>query len=127
MANRRGSTRDARGAPNQATLFDLAKTQRLERATDLAIRRGYIESVIDRNLDASMVTLARTLARAIDEAASAGGDRWLLARLTGELRETLIRLRLDPVSRGGDRNEFAELLDAMRTPTVGNTEDTEPA
>src|SRR5262245_2207711 len=104
----------------QGALFDLARTQRLERATDVAIRRGYTEAVIDRNLDAGMVTLARTLARAIDEAASGGGDRWLLARLTGELRETLIRLRLDPVSRGTDRNEFADLVAAMGAPTLGD-------
>jgi len=105
----------------QDALFQLSRTRRLEIACDKAIRRAYVESVIDRNLDAGMVTMARTLARAIDEAASGGGDRWLLARLTGELRETLIRLRLDPVSRGGERDDFSELLAAMRQPTMGDT------
>jgi hypothetical protein len=119
--DRKRSLRGGAAGPLQSALFDLAKTHRLERSVDLAIRRGYVESIIDRNLDAGMVSVARTLARAIDEAASGGGDRWLLARLVGELRETLIRLRLDPVSRGSDKNEFGQLLAAMREPTVGDT------
>jgi hypothetical protein len=96
-----------------------ARKGRVEVAVDKAVRAAQKEHTLGE-LDAGLVALARTLARSVDGAA-AGGDRWVTARLAGELRETLARLRLDPTARGADRAELADFLASLGRPTVGDT------
>jgi len=122
MPNYQGQPRRRDASINMhRAVAESAKAGQLLRSTNVSIARGYVEAIIDRKLDAALVAAARTLARAIDEEAAPGGDRYLLAKLIAEFRDTVIRLRLDPVSRGGDKNDFAGLLDSLRTPEVGNT------
>lgn len=106
----------------QDPLFELTRSRRAERAIDAAIRAAYRDGLVDKDLDAGMTVLARVLARAIDQLVADGGDKWLLPRLTSELRETLTRLRLDPMMRAGGRDEFAEFLASLNTPEPGAAE-----
>lgn len=107
---------------DQDGLFKLAQSQRTERAVNTAVRRAQKTGSLDTELDAGMTALARVLARAIDQTSSTGGDRWLLPRLVGELRETLIRLRLDPTVRGADHNELADFLASLSKPESGQAD-----
>ncbi len=116
-----------RKAGGQDPLFDLARSRRTERAVDTAVRAAQKAGLLDVGLDAGMTVLARVLARAVDQLVTDGGDRWLLPRLVGELRETLTRLRLDPTVRGGDRDEFAEWLASLTAPEPGEAEVGDPA
>lgn len=98
----------------QAALFAAAAKKRAKLAVDKAIRRGQREGLVSAELDAGLCAVARTLAESLDECAAAGGDKWLLARLAGELRETLGRLRLDPTARvTGAPDELADLMAQM--------------
>ena len=67
------------------------------------------------DVDTAVITLARAQARACD-VAEAARDVWALARIGGELRETLMRMRLDPVSRGANRDQIAEFLRDLANP-----------
>jgi chemotaxis protein histidine kinase CheA len=90
-------------------------------------RKGRVESGLDKALgaarragsladvDAGVYTLARALARGCD-VAEAARDVWALARVSGELRETLMRMRLDPVSRGSGRDQALEFLRDLANP-----------
>lgn len=90
-------------------------------------RKGRVETALDKALtaarraggladvDAAVMTLARAQARACD-VAEAARDVWALARIGGELRETLMRMRLDPVSRGANRDQIVEFLKSLGTP-----------
>lgn len=103
--------------PGQGSLFGPAGKRRAKLGVDRAIRRAQHQGLLDAQLDGALCAVARTLAEALDEAAAAGGDRWLLARLTSELRETLARLRLDPCARVvNQRDELAELVAQMANP-----------
>lgn len=94
-------------------------------------RRGRVEAALERAItaarrdraltdaDAGAVALARAQARGVD-GAEAGRNPWALAALGRELRETLIRLRLDPVARGPGRESVAEFLAALAQPTPGD-------
>lgn len=100
-----------RKAPAQPSLFGPSGKRRCKAAVDKAIRRGQRDGILTAELDGGLCAVARTLAEALDEASAAGGDRWLLARLTSELRETLCRLRLDPSARvSNQRDELAEMM-----------------
>src|SRR5262245_9583846 len=90
---------------------------RVEVAVDKAVRAAQRDETIG-TLDAGLVALARTLARSLDGAATAD-DRWVTARLAGELRETLARLRLDPTARGAHRGELAGFLADLARPDPG--------
>ena len=92
---------------------------RVEVAVDKAVRAAQREQTLGE-LDAGLIALARTLARSLDGAA-AGSERWVTARLAGELRETLARLRLDPTARGADRAELADLIASLGRPSMGDT------
>jgi hypothetical protein len=93
-------------------------------------RKGRVEAALDKaiaaarqagnlsDVDGAAITLARAQARGVD-AAEGGRNPWALAALGRELRETLIRLRMDPVSRGGNRESIAEFLAALGRPTPG--------
>jgi hypothetical protein len=85
----------------------------LDKAVTAARTAGSLSDV-----DAAAITLARAQARGVDGAESARNP-WALAALGRELRETLIRLRMDPVSRGGNRESIAEFLAALGRPTPG--------
>lgn len=111
------STRRKPHQAEQLALFGAARTQRVKRGVDLAIRHGQAANFCDSTLDAGLIALARTLAVQIDTCASAGGDGWLLARLAGELRETLTRLRLDPTARGATSDNLDDFLRALSEPT----------
>lgn len=112
-------------------LFELpnGRRGRVESAVNAAVRAARAEQTINA-LDAGLVTLARAQARAVD-VAEAKRDVWALARAGGELRESLIRLRLDPTSRGvGRDSSVADFLasiagpapaDPPSTATVGDT------
>lgn len=105
---------------SQPALFGAGARRRVKQAVDRAIRRGQREGLLATELDAGLCAMARTLAEALDEASGAGGDRWLLARLNGELRETLARLRLDPTARPTDnRDDLQELLAALAGDDAG--------
>jgi len=111
---------------DQPALFDPRKPRkgRVELAVDKAVRAAQADKAIG-TLDAGLVALARTLAASLDGAAGAD-DRWVTARLAGELRETLARLRLDPTARGAHRGELAGFLADLGRPdpggaAVGNT------
>jgi hypothetical protein len=92
--------------------------------------KGRVEVAVDRAVavarrdqaltpvDDGLVAVARTVARALDQAA-AEQDKWAVARLAGELSSTLARLRLDPSSRGGDRDSLANFLADLARPTPG--------
>lgn len=110
----------ARRKSDQDGLFNLARSKRTELAVDKAIRGAQKVGTLDTELDAGMTVLARVLARAIDQTSSTGGDRWLLPRLVGELREILIRLRLDPTVRGVGRDEIADLIASLARPEPGD-------
>lgn len=88
---------------------------RVERSVNAAIRRGYADGWVDKDLDAGMCAVARSLARMLDGAVS-DDDRWAVARLTGELRETLRAMRLEPTSRGAGGDEFADLVASLSAP-----------
>jgi hypothetical protein len=88
---------------------------RHERSVNQAIRRGQREAIIDATLDSGLASLARGLARAADVAESAKNP-WAVAAVARELRETLIRLRLDPASRGADRDAWDDFLSALNEP-----------
>jgi hypothetical protein len=111
----------------QDPLFDLARSKRTERAVDTAVRAAQQAGLLDSKLDAGITVTARVLARAIDQLVADGGDRWLLPRLTGELRDTLSRMRLDPSARGGDRDELANFLAGLAAPDPGSAEVGDPA
>lgn len=101
-----------------SALFDVpaGKLGRVERALNGALsaaRRA--RSLAD--VDAAAIALARAQARGVDVAEGAR-DVWALARVSSELRETLIRLRLDPVSRGAGGDQLADFLDRIGRPTL---------
>jgi hypothetical protein len=106
---------DRRRRDTQA-LFDVppGRKGRVERALDAAIlvarRAGVLAEV-----DGAALTLARAQARGVD-IAEAGQDVWALARIGAELRETLQRLRLDPVSRGAQTDDVKDFLAALAHP-----------
>lgn len=85
---------------------------------------AYAAGVVDKDLDAAAIALARTLARATDQQATPDGNAWAVAALARELRTLLERLRLDPTARGaGDRDEFAEFLSDLAKPTPASLRD----
>lgn len=97
-----------------------------------AARKGRVEVALDRAitaardakslsaLDAAIITLARAQARGVD-AAEGARDTWALAAIGRELRETLIRMRLDPASRGVGADGLAEFLAALAHPDPPGT------
>jgi hypothetical protein len=104
---------------DQPALFDPKKSRkgRVELAVDRAVRAAQADKAIG-TLDAGLIAQARTLAAALDQSA-ADREGWLVARLAGELRETLARLRLDPTSRGAHRGELAGFLADLGRPDPG--------
>jgi hypothetical protein len=107
--------------PNRAAATSTPGTGRkgrCESSVDRAVLAAYAAGVLDKDLDAAAIALARTLARATDEQARPDGNAWAVATLARELRTLLERLRLDPTARGsGDRDEFADFLSDLATPT----------
>lgn len=100
----------------------------METALDKAIvaaRKGGMLA----DVDAAVLTLARAQARGVD-AAEQERNTWALAAIGRELRETLIRMRMDPVSRGANRDELVNFLrdlakpDSSAGPAVGDTTNT---
>jgi predicted RNA-binding Zn ribbon-like protein len=91
---------------------------RHERSVNQAIRRGQRDQVIDAHLDGGLASLARGLARAADVAEQAKNP-WAMAAVARELRETLTRLRLDPASRGADRDAWDDFLAAINDEPAG--------
>ena len=91
---------------------------RVETAVNAAVRSARVEKLLS-DLDGGLVTLARACARAVD-VAEAAHDVWAVARAAGELRDTLIRLRLDPTSRGADRDNLADFLTSLTEPAAGD-------
>jgi len=89
---------------------------RVESALNKAVRIAQMSGDLE-GIDVALVTLARALARAIDTA-EAARDVWATARVAGELRETLIRLRLDRASRGVDRDAVAEFFASLAEPAA---------
>lgn len=102
---------------DKGALFDLpaGRMGRVERAVNTAITAARRDGALI-DVDTAALTLARSQARGVD-LAEGGRDVWALARIGGELRETLIRLRLDPVSRGASRDQLADFLASLTEPT----------
>jgi len=97
---------------------------RVEVAVDRAVAAAKRDKAL-ADVDGGLVAVARTVGRALDQAAGEQ-DKWAVARLAGELASTLARLRLDPSSRGGDRDSLANLIASLARPdpgqpTVGDT------
>jgi len=99
-----------------AALFDLppARKGRVEVALDKALGVARAAGALS-DLDAAVYTLARAQARGVD-LAEADRNTWALAAIGRELRETLIRMRLDPVSRGANRDDLVEFLRSLAHP-----------
>lgn len=121
-----------RRPPDDDALFKLpaGRRGRVEAAVNAAVRRARADGLLS-DLDGGLITLARAQARAVD-VAEAGRDVWAVSRAGGELRESLIRLRLDPTSRGANRDSLADFLQSLAEPTpadpagaatVGNSPD----
>ncbi len=112
MPKRRGGDDDG--------LFALpaGRRGRVEAAVNAAVRKARAEKLLSE-LDGGAVTLARACARAVD-LAEGKRDVWALARAAGELREVLIRLRLDPTSRGAGRDSLADFLQSLAEPAAGD-------
>ena len=112
MTRRRGEKEDA--------LFNLpaGRRGRVERAVSSAVIRARRDGSLG-TVDDGLIALARAQARAVDLAEGAR-DLWALARVGGELRETLVRLRLDPTSRGANRDSLTDFLRSLAEPTPGD-------
>lgn len=91
---------------------------RVEVAVDRAVAAAQRDKAL-ADVDGGLVAVARTVARALDQAAGKE-EKWAVARLAGELSSTLARLRLDPSSRGGDRDTLATFLASLASPDPGN-------
>lgn len=86
---------------------------RVERATLESVRAAGLEST-----DAAAAALAVELARAVDVAATGRSPAYAVSTAARELRECLIRLRLDPTSRGASAADpVSEFLASLATPT----------
>lgn len=99
-----------------SALFDVpaGKLGRVERALNAALSTARRSGTLS-DVDGAAVALARAQARGVDVAEGAR-DVWALARVSSELRETLIRLRLDPVSRGAGGDQLANFLADIARP-----------
>lgn len=85
--------------------------------TERAVRSAIAGAQLD-DRDAGGAEVACQQARAIDAAQAKGRD-YAIAQLSRELREQLMRLRLDPASRlGNDAGEIAGWLQRIATPTA---------
>lgn len=100
--------------------------------------KGRVEVALDKALtaaraaggltdvDLAVLTLARAQARGVD-CAEADRNTWALAAIGRELRETLIRMRMDPVSRGSSKDELIEFLRSLAQPDHPGAEVGDPA
>lgn len=106
------------GKRDTGALFDVpaGKIGRVERALNVALTAARRARSLS-DLDAGAVALARAQARGVDVAEGAR-DVWALARVSSELRETLIRLRLDPVARGAGGDQLDDLLTRLARPSL---------
>lgn len=115
---------------SDAALFNLPPRAkgRVETALDKALAAARKAGML-ADVDAAVLTLARAQARGVD-AAEQERNTWALAAIGRELRETLIRMRMDPVSRGANRDELVTFLRSLADPepaarpTVGDTTQT---
>lgn len=109
-----------RRADKDAALFALpaGRRGRVESAVNAAVLRARRDGSL-AGLDDGLIALARAQARAVDLAEGAR-DLWALARVGGELRETLVRLRLDPTSRGASRDNLTDFLRSLAEPAPGD-------
>lgn len=116
-----------RARPDDDALFTLpsGRRGRVESAVNDAVRKARAAGQLGE-LDVALIVLARSQARAVD-LAEAARDVWAHARAGGELRETLRRLRLDPTSRGANRDSLADFLREIAQPTVTGTDPPGPA
>jgi len=73
------------------------------------VPRAYRDGHLDRELDAGAVALARTIGRAVDQAAAVG-EFYAVAQLSRELRELLGRMKLDPSARKVGKDDLADIL-----------------
>jgi hypothetical protein len=81
-----------------------------------AVRASIKDAALD-DRDGAAAELAASLARAVD-LAHGRRDPYAVATVGRELRETLIRLRLDPTSRlGNDAGNVATWLERISNPT----------
>lgn len=106
------------GKRDTGALFDVpaGKIGRVERALNGALTAARRAKTIT-DVDAAAVALARAQARGVDVAEGAR-DVWALARVSSELRETLARLRLDPVSRGAGGGKLDDFLSRLGNPVL---------
>lgn len=98
---------------------------RCERGMCDTIRHAKAAGLLDAELDAALVALAKTLARSVD-ACAANGDHFKLTRASAELREALAALRLDPASRArGEGDPLESLLAELSSsaPEMGDAEE----
>lgn len=85
--------------------------------TERAVRASLADAALD-DRDAGAGELAAQCARAVDLAHSRR-DPYAVAATARELREQLIRLRLDPVARlGNDAGQLAAFLADLSEPTT---------
>lgn len=86
--------------------------------TQLRVQSAIAAAQLD-DRDAGMAALAEACARAVD-LAHYRRDPYAVASAARELRETLIRLKLDPVSReGADAGNVEKWLAALSETTEG--------
>ena len=114
---RGNSRKPAAGAP---ALFGVSHRRgRVELAVGKACRAAYADGSVDPKVDVAAVTLAREVARTVDQAADQR-DHWAVVAASRELREVLIRLGLDPRSRGTGADGVAEALAELAKPSTSD-------
>jgi hypothetical protein len=116
-----------RSRPDDEGLFALpaGRRGRVESAVNASVRAARAAGQLGE-LDGALVVLARSQARSVD-LAEAARDVWAHARAGGELRETLRRLRLDPMSRGANRDSLADFLRDLSRPEPATPDAAGPA
>lgn len=93
---------------------------RVEVALDKAIAAARASGALS-DVDVAVLTLARAQARGVD-CAETDRNTWALAAIGRELRETLIRMRMDPVSRGTSKDELIDFLRSLAQPDHSGVE-----
>lgn len=102
-------------AVGQAELIGRGDVDRPVRRVEAAVARAVDAANLD-DRDLGMAALAVECGTAVD-VASRRLDPYGVAAAARELRETLVRLKLDPVSRDGTGDDLEALLAQLSAPT----------
>lgn len=113
-----------RPAAGQAELLAKGDVDRPVRRVEQGVLKAVEAAHLD-DRDAGMAALAVECGAAVD-VAQRRLDPFAVAAAARELRETLIRLKLDPVSRDGGGDDLDELLRQLGDPSADVPADDQP-